>query len=52
MQARRENGAACVAALDEEFAKRTFAEWKEVLSASTRPGPRCSPFPSFSTIPR
>ncbi len=32
MQVRRENGAACVAALDEEFAKRSFAEWKEVLS--------------------
>ena len=31
MHVRRENGAACVAALDEEFAKRTFAEWKELL---------------------
>jgi crotonobetainyl-CoA:carnitine CoA-transferase CaiB-like acyl-CoA transferase len=32
MQVRRENGAACGAALDEEFAKRSFAEWKELLS--------------------
>ena len=32
IQARRENGAACVAALDEEFAKRSYAEWKELLS--------------------
>ncbi len=29
---RRENGQACIAALDEEFAKRTLAEWKELLS--------------------
>jgi crotonobetainyl-CoA:carnitine CoA-transferase CaiB-like acyl-CoA transferase len=32
MTARRENGAACVALLDEEFSKRTFAEWKALLS--------------------
>ncbi len=32
LEARRENGAECVALLDEEFAKRTFAEWKELLS--------------------
>jgi crotonobetainyl-CoA:carnitine CoA-transferase CaiB-like acyl-CoA transferase len=32
LQARRENGAACMALLDEEFARRTFAEWKELLS--------------------
>jgi crotonobetainyl-CoA:carnitine CoA-transferase CaiB-like acyl-CoA transferase len=31
LQARAENGEACVAALDEEFARRTFAEWKELL---------------------
>jgi crotonobetainyl-CoA:carnitine CoA-transferase CaiB-like acyl-CoA transferase len=30
--ARRENGAACVALLDEEFATRTFDEWKALLS--------------------
>jgi crotonobetainyl-CoA:carnitine CoA-transferase CaiB-like acyl-CoA transferase len=28
---RRENAEACVAALDAEFAKRTFVEWKELL---------------------
>ena len=32
LQARRENGAECVALLDEEFAKRTYTEWKELLS--------------------
>ena len=32
IRVRRENAAACVAALDEEFAKRSFAEWKELLS--------------------
>ena len=32
IQVRRENGAACVAALDEEFAKRNYVEWKELLS--------------------
>ena len=31
-QVRRENGAECVAALDEEFAKRNYDEWKELLS--------------------
>jgi len=36
-QVRRENGAACVAALDEEFAKRTFAEWKDLLSQLDAP---------------
>jgi crotonobetainyl-CoA:carnitine CoA-transferase CaiB-like acyl-CoA transferase len=29
--ARRENGAACVAELDAEFAKRTYEEWKGLL---------------------
>ena len=37
MQVRRENGAACAAALDEEFAKRTFAEWKTLLSQLDAP---------------
>jgi crotonobetainyl-CoA:carnitine CoA-transferase CaiB-like acyl-CoA transferase len=37
MQVRRENGAACAAALDEEFAKRTFAEWKALLSQLDAP---------------
>ena len=37
IQVRRENGAACVAALDEEFAKRSFAEWKELLSQLDAP---------------
>jgi len=36
-EVRRENGAACVAALDEEFAKRTFAEWKDLLSRLDAP---------------
>jgi crotonobetainyl-CoA:carnitine CoA-transferase CaiB-like acyl-CoA transferase len=31
LEARRENAAACVSELDREFAKRTFAEWKELL---------------------
>ncbi len=34
---RRENGAACVAELDQEFAKRTFDEWKSVLSQLDAP---------------
>lgn len=37
LQARRENGDACVAELDGEFAKRTFAEWKELLSRLDAP---------------
>jgi crotonobetainyl-CoA:carnitine CoA-transferase CaiB-like acyl-CoA transferase len=32
LRARRENAAVCVSVLDEEFAARTFAEWKELLS--------------------
>jgi crotonobetainyl-CoA:carnitine CoA-transferase CaiB-like acyl-CoA transferase len=35
--ARRENGEACVAELDQEFAKRTFEEWKAVLSQLDAP---------------
>ncbi|HEX4245201.1 MAG TPA: CoA transferase [Acidimicrobiales bacterium] len=31
LRARGENAAACLAELDAEFAKRTFAEWKELL---------------------
>jgi crotonobetainyl-CoA:carnitine CoA-transferase CaiB-like acyl-CoA transferase len=34
---RRENGEACVAELDQEFAKRTFEEWKAVLSQLDAP---------------
>jgi crotonobetainyl-CoA:carnitine CoA-transferase CaiB-like acyl-CoA transferase len=34
---RRENAAACVADLDAEFAKRTFAEWKELLAGIDAP---------------
>ncbi len=34
---RRENGEACVAELDQEFAKRTFEEWKAVLAALDAP---------------
>jgi crotonobetainyl-CoA:carnitine CoA-transferase CaiB-like acyl-CoA transferase len=37
MQVRRENGVACVDALDEEFATRTFSEWKELLSQLDAP---------------
>lgn len=37
MTARRENAAACVAELDKEFAKRTFAEWKELLARLDAP---------------
>lgn len=37
IEVRRENGAACVAALDEEFAERSFAEWKELLSQLDAP---------------
>ena len=36
LAARRANGAACVALLDEEFARRTFAEWKELLARHRR----------------
>ena len=34
---RRENAAACLAELDAEFAKRTFAEWKELLKGLDAP---------------
>ncbi len=37
MQARRENGVACVSTLDDEFASRTYAEWKDVLSRLDAP---------------
>ncbi len=37
MTSRRENGAECVAELDGEFAKRTFDEWKELLSQLDAP---------------
>jgi len=37
MAARRENAAACVAELDQEFAKRTFEEWKTVLALLDAP---------------
>jgi len=37
MAARRANGAECVALLDEEFGRRTFAEWKELLSGIDAP---------------
>ncbi len=33
-KARTENSAACVAILDEIFAQKTFAEWKEILAAA------------------
>ena len=37
MVIRRENGAACVAELDAEFAKRTFDEWKSILARLDAP---------------
>ncbi len=37
MMTRRDNGAACVAELDNEFAKRTFDEWKSVLARLDAP---------------
>jgi crotonobetainyl-CoA:carnitine CoA-transferase CaiB-like acyl-CoA transferase len=37
MSARREHGAECVALLDEEFARRTFVEWKELLGKMDAP---------------
>jgi crotonobetainyl-CoA:carnitine CoA-transferase CaiB-like acyl-CoA transferase len=37
MTSRRTNAAACVAELDEEFAKRTFDEWKAILAALDAP---------------
>jgi crotonobetainyl-CoA:carnitine CoA-transferase CaiB-like acyl-CoA transferase len=37
LAARRENAKACVAELDHEFEKRTFAEWKELLSGLDAP---------------
>jgi crotonobetainyl-CoA:carnitine CoA-transferase CaiB-like acyl-CoA transferase len=37
IDARRDNSAACVAELDAEFASRTFAEWKELLSRLDAP---------------
>ena len=37
LASRRENGAACQAALDEEFASRSFAEWKELLAGIDAP---------------
>jgi crotonobetainyl-CoA:carnitine CoA-transferase CaiB-like acyl-CoA transferase len=35
--ARRENGAACVSELDQEFAKKTFEEWKKILASLDAP---------------
>ena len=37
LAARRENSEACIAELDAEFAKRTFAEWKELLAGIDAP---------------
>jgi crotonobetainyl-CoA:carnitine CoA-transferase CaiB-like acyl-CoA transferase len=37
MSARRSHAADCVAELDAEFAKRTFAEWKQLLSRLDAP---------------
>lgn len=37
LAARRENGEACVAELEAEFAKRTLAEWKELLAQIDAP---------------
>ncbi len=37
LQARRDNAAACVAELDQEFAKHTFAEWKAALAGLDAP---------------
>jgi crotonobetainyl-CoA:carnitine CoA-transferase CaiB-like acyl-CoA transferase len=37
MNTRRENGAACVAELDGEFAKRTLAEWRTILARIDAP---------------
>jgi crotonobetainyl-CoA:carnitine CoA-transferase CaiB-like acyl-CoA transferase len=37
LQARRRNSAECVAALDVEFGRRTFAQWKELLSQFDAP---------------
>ncbi len=37
LEARRANGAACQALLDEEFATRTFEEWKQVLAGIDAP---------------
>ena len=37
LTARRENASACVAELDQEFAKRTFDEWKTTLASLDAP---------------
>jgi crotonobetainyl-CoA:carnitine CoA-transferase CaiB-like acyl-CoA transferase len=37
LPARRENAAACVAELDDEFGKRTFTEWKKLLAGLDAP---------------
>jgi crotonobetainyl-CoA:carnitine CoA-transferase CaiB-like acyl-CoA transferase len=37
LQSRRQNGEACVAELDAEFAKRTYAEWKQLLDGLDAP---------------
>jgi crotonobetainyl-CoA:carnitine CoA-transferase CaiB-like acyl-CoA transferase len=37
LQSRRENAAACVALLDEEFGRRTFEEWKGLLAGFDAP---------------
>lgn len=47
LAARRENAAACVAELDAEFAKRTFAEWTELLHRIDAPW---APFQSVSEL--
>lgn len=37
LPARRSNSAACVSELDDEFARRTFAEWKQLLGRIDAP---------------
>ena len=37
MAARRANGPECVALLDDEFGRRTFAEWKDLLTKFDAP---------------
>lgn len=52
LAARRANSAACVAALDEVFAGRTFAQWKQLLSGLDAPWAPVQSVPEVITDPQ
>lgn len=52
MASRRQNGEACVSELDGEFAKRTFAEWKQILSRLDAPWSPMQSVPELISDPQ